>query len=265
MRGFFGTIPIMDYLVKTEQFEGPVHMLLTMIEHRKMHVSEVSLATVTEDFLNAMNHASLSHSEVTSFIVVASTLVLIKARSLLPQLELTQEEEASIEDLTERIRQYQMIQKYSGYLAPIYQKNISLSRVWVDRSPVFAPDQQITHATLQTLMEDLFKAFPLIEKPPEKVMKTVVKIEDMIETLTQRIQSGISFHSRDIMDKYRNATDPTEKRQAKVFAVVSFLAMLELVKKGIAHVLQQENFDDIELTTPLPNDEHSFAEEHPNN
>ncbi len=238
----------MDYLVKTEQFEGPIHVLLTMIEGRKMHVSEISLATVTEDFLRYMNEHSLSHSDVTSFIVVASTLVLIKARSLIPQMQLTDEEEASIEDLTERIRQYQIIQKYSGYLVPLYQKNVSFSRVWIDRNPVFAPDPELQIPKLQTLMEDLFKAFPIIEKIPEKAIKTVVKIEDMIENLTQRIQSGIVFHSRDVMEKYRNATDPTEKREAKVFAVVSFLAMLELVKKGIAHVLQQENFEDIELT-----------------
>ena len=82
------------------------------------------------------------------------------------------------------------------------------------------------------------------------MVKTVVKIEDMIENLTKRIQEGMSYHSRDIMDKYRNATDPTERRQAKVFAVVSFLAILELVKKGIANVLQNENFADIELNRP---------------
>lgn len=239
----------MDYLVKTEQFEGPVHVLLRLIEDRKMHVSEISLATVTEDFLNYMNSRSLSHSEVTSFIIVASTLVLIKARSLLPQIELTEEEEVSIDDLTERIRQYQLVQKYAGYLVPLYQKNIAFERIWVDKNPVFAPDAELQLLKLQGLMEDMFKAFPVVEKLPEKAMKTVVKIEDMIANLTQRIQSGMVLHSKEVMDKYRDATDPVEKRQAKVFAVVSFLAMLELVKKGIANVLQQENFDDIELTT----------------
>ena len=70
----------------------------------------------------------------------------------------------------------------------------------------------------------------------------------MIESLAKKIQSGIAFHSRDMMDKYRSATDPKERRQAKVFAVVSFLAILELVKKGIASVMQNENFDDIQLS-----------------
>ena len=199
-------------------------------------------------------NSKLSYSEVSSFIVVASTLVLIKARSLLPTMELTDEEEASIEDLTERVRQYQVIQKYSELLTPRYQKNIMFERVWVDRNPVFAPDPQITTSGLQSILENLFVAFPILEKLPEKAMRVVVRIEEVIENLTKRIQSGLAFHSKDIMDKYRNATDPTEKREAKVFAVVSFLAILELVKKGIGNVLQGDQFGDIEFKNTLEQD-----------
>lgn len=240
----------MDYLVKSGEFEGPIHLLLELIQGRKLHVSEVSLATVTEDFLKYISDNSLTYSQVSSFIVVASTLVLIKARSLLPSMELTEEEEASITDLTERVRQYQIIQKFAEKLVPIYQKNIAFERVWVDKNPVFAPDAQMTTDHFQSLLQELFVAFPILEKIPEKAMKVVVKLEEVIDTLTKRIQSGIAFHSRDIMDKYRNATDPGEKRQAKVFAVVSFLAILELVKKGIGNVVQNNNFEDIELTQP---------------
>lgn len=238
----------MDYLVKSGEFEGPVHVLLELIQGRKLHVSEVSLAAVTEDFLKYMSENNLTYSQVSSFIVVASTLVLIKARSLLPNIELTEEEETSITDLTERIRQYQIIQKYAERLSLKYQKQYAFERIWKDKDPVFAPDPQMQLVGFQELLEQLLNAFPVVEKLPEKAMKVVVKLEEVIETLTQRIKQGITFHSRDIMDKYRNATDPTEKRQAKVFAVVSFLAILELVKKGIGNVLQSENFDDIELT-----------------
>lgn len=242
----------MDYLVKSGEFEGPVHLLLELIQGRKLHVSEISLATVTEDFLKYISENTLTYSQVSSFIVVASTLVLIKARSLLPTIELTEEEEASIVDLTERVRQYQIIQRYAEKLIPLYQKNISFERVWVDKNPVFAPDAQINQTNLQELLQSIFVAFPILEKLPEKTVKIVVKLEEVVANLTQRIQRGMVFHSRDIMDKYHNATDPVEKRQAKVFAVVSFLAILELVKKGIASVLQSQNFDDIELTTPVP-------------
>ena len=240
----------MEYLVKTGEFEGPVHILLQLIQDRKLHVSEVSLAVVTEDFLKFIAGNNLNYSQVSSFIVVSSTLLLIKSRSLLPSLELTEEEEESIIDLTERVRQYEVVRKHAELLAPMYGKQPLFTRMYQDKTPVFAPDAQITVTTLSGLLHDLFVAFPIVEKLPEKAMKVVVKLEVMIDDLKERIQRGMTLHSREIMDKYRNATDPTEKRQAKVFAVVSFLAMLELVKKGFATVLQEESFGDIELTNP---------------
>ena len=241
----------MDYLVKTESFEGPVHVLLSMIEDRKLHVSEISLAAVTEDFLNFIATHTLSHSQVSAFIVVSSTLLLIKSRSLLPTLELTQEEEESITDLTERLRQYEVIRRYAERLAPMYARNPMFTRTWQDRTPVFAPDPQITFGMFEQLLQGMFAAFPVIEKIPEKAVKVVVKLEAMIDDLRDRIQKGMTLHSRDIMDRYRSASDPAEKREAKVFAVVSFLAILELVKKGIANVMQSESFSDIELSAPI--------------
>lgn len=249
----------MDYLVKSGEFEGPIHVLLDLITGRKLHVSEISLASVTEEFFAFMSEHQLSHSQVSSFVVVASTLLLIKARSLLPQIELTDEEQASITDLTERIHAYQVIQKYAQKLTPIFQKNISFEKKWVDKTPVFAPDTQITNSLVHDLVAELFQAFPILEKLPEKAIKVVVRLEEMIETLTQRIQSGVMVSTKEVMEKYRTATDPVERRQAKVFAVVSFLAILELVKKGIGNVLQQDNFDDIQLSTPSAYEHPSFA------
>ena len=238
----------MEFQIKSDQFNGPIRILLDLIEERKMHVSEVSLAAVAEDFLRFMNEQSLSYGEVTSFIVVASTLILIKARSLLPSMELSDEETQSIDELTERVRQYQVVQKYSQLLAPQYLQNVSFERNWVDRNPVFAPDSQITTNTLQGIMESIFVAFPILEKLPEKIVQTVIKIEEVIANLTKRIQNGLAFHSRDLVDRYRNAKSPAEKKEAKIFAVVSFIAILELVKNGIAKVLQDESFSNIELT-----------------
>lgn len=239
----------MDYLVKSGEFEGPIHVLLNLIQGRKLHVSEISLAHVTEEFFTFMSEHQLSHSQVSSFVVVASTLLLIKARSLLPQIELTDEEEASITDLTDRIHYYQVIQNFAQKLVPLYQKNISFEKKWTDKTPIFAPDNQITLSSLQGLVAELFQAFPVLEKLPEKAIKVVVRLEEMIETLTKRIQSGVMVSTKEVMEKYRTASDPVERRQAKVFAVVSFLAILELVKKGIGNVMQSENFDDIELST----------------
>lgn len=238
----------MDYLVKSESFQGPIHVLLDLIQGRKLHVSEISLASVTEDFLTFMSNHQLSYGQISSFVSVASTLVLIKSRSLLPQIELTEEEEASIVDLTERVRQYQIIQNYAQKIGPLFGKTIAFEKTWSDKTPVFAPDAQMTITVFHEILQNLFQSFPVLEQLPEKAIKVVVRLEEMIDSLKQRIESGVMVSTKDAMVKYRQAVDPLEKRQAKVFAVVSFLAILELVKKGIGAVMQQDQFADIELS-----------------
>lgn len=250
----------MEYLVKQGEFEGPIHVLLELIQHRKLHVSEISLSLVTEDFLQYLAQHELSYAQVSSFVVVAATLVLIKARSLMPTLELTPEEETSIHDLTDRVRRYQVVQKYAQYLVPHVGTRVAYYASPQDPLPVFVPDDRITPDYFVGCMRELFHNFPIPEKNPEKKMHTVIRLEEYIEELTARIQSGFVFHSRDIMNSYRNATQPEERREAKVLAVVSFLAMLELVKKGIGHVLQEDRFGDItfskNLTDIQPHSEH---------
>lgn len=239
----------MDYQVQSAGFEGPIHLLLQLIQERKLHVSEVSLALVTEDFLNYLADHSLSYADVSSFIVVAATLVLVKARSLLPQIELSDEEETSITDLTERIRQYEVVQSFSRQLAPYYGRSVSFERIWHDKTPVFAPDEQVTISLLSGTLREVLQSFPILEKLPEKAIRVALRLDQVIEGLRERISQGFSFHSREIMDKYHTTLDPVERRQAKVFAVVSFLAILELVKKGFGNVLQDSPFGDIELTS----------------
>ncbi len=101
-----------SYTVKTTGFEGPFGLLLDLIEKRKLFINDVSLASVTEDYLNYMNKLgglnSCGSTEITSFILIASTLILIKSKSLLPNLDLTVEEEGDIKNLEERLRLYKL-------------------------------------------------------------------------------------------------------------------------------------------------------------
>jgi segregation and condensation protein A len=94
------------FLVKTEAFEGPLDLLLHLIEKRKLLINEVSLIKITDDYIEYIqSHDNISLKNNAHFILVASTLVLIKSKSLLPTLELTREEEQDIEDLEARIYQ----------------------------------------------------------------------------------------------------------------------------------------------------------------
>ncbi len=85
----------LGYKVKTHVFEGPLDLLLDLVEKRKLFVNDVSLAEVTDDFIKYIEtHEEFPIGESAEFIVIASTLMLVKSRSLLPMLALTEDEEA---------------------------------------------------------------------------------------------------------------------------------------------------------------------------
>ena len=103
------------YRVKTDAFEGPVELLLSLIEKRKLFINEVSLAGVTDEYLNFLKGATaISIGSIANFIVIAATLLLVKSKSLLPDFTLTSEEEESIGDLENRIRLYKIVR----YIVP---------------------------------------------------------------------------------------------------------------------------------------------------
>jgi len=91
----------MNYEVKLEQFTGPLNKLLELIEARKLEITALNLAEVTEDFINYIRSLEKGADPeiLADFIVVASRLILIKSKTLLPSLELTEEEEGEIKDL----------------------------------------------------------------------------------------------------------------------------------------------------------------------
>ena len=88
------------YEFKTGGFEGPLELLLDLIDRRKLSINEVSLAGITDEYIAYIRALEkFKPEEVASFLVVASTLMLVKSRSLLPQLEISDEEEADIQEL----------------------------------------------------------------------------------------------------------------------------------------------------------------------
>ncbi len=250
--------PSMSFQLKTESFEGPLELLLSLIENKKLHVSEISLAQVTEEYLNYINSFTeipetdprhmMALSDRSQFIAVAATLILIKARSLLPAIELSDEETESIDDLTERLRIYQIIAQYGELLShrlthqPIMYRG---NPPRVPRVPKFLPHASMNIDTITGVLSELFVAMPVVEPLEEKSVKKTVTLEEVMNRVESAIKSGATFTLRDATDRYRNATDPVERREAKVYAVLSFLAVLEMVKKAQIVVEQNALFNDI--------------------
>ena len=227
------------YVVKTDVFEGPLDLLLQLIEKRKLFINDVSLATVTDDYLSYVESQKKSVGQTANFVLVASTLLLIKSKSLLPVLELTEEEEQSIEDLERRLKLYKHFRELSRNLGDRFGKNILHSggekRV---QEVSFAPGNDISIKSLRESIEEVISLLPKKTFIPETVVKKVVSLEEMIEKLADRVTRAISTSFKEFAGL---------EKGDKSDIVVSFLAMLELVKQGAINVRQSGRFYDITM------------------
>ncbi len=237
-----------SYKIKTEVFEGPFDLLLHLIEKRKLFVNDLSLAEVTADYITYMREqGSATITDLSSFISVASTLILIKSKSLLPKLDLSSEEEDDVNDLKRRLRLYQLFQDVSIDIAGVFgRKTINPQGERKISDVVFSPDEQITVDSMLQVALQVLSAVPEIkEKKPEVSIAKVMSIDEMIQGLTQRISDSFSMSFKDF-----SKTDglyETQKEE-KVHIIVSFLAILELAREGILALVQEDNFEDITIS-----------------
>lgn len=230
------------FTFKTEVFEGPLDLLLNLIEKKKLFINDISLAKVADDYIAYLqNQENFPIAQSADFLVIASTLLLIKSRSLLPNLNLTEDEQRDIGDLERRLKIYQRIKELSVHIKNHFGKEIIFSPEARKAVPVFSPDATMTKENLLTAALSVIKNLPkLVENIPKAVVKKVISLEEMIGNLTTRIQSSIKLSFREFAKV---------GKEERVNVIISFLAMLELVKQGIVNVRQENNFDDIEIET----------------
>lgn len=228
------------YHIKTPLYEGPLDVLLELIESRKLFINELSLASIADDFIaHAQNHQDFPLEQSSEFIVIAATLLLIKSRSLLPSLTLTTEEESSIKELEDRLARYARVKHYAALLKPHWDQSYLFSRIYIpDTSPRFTPDTTITLTTISQTLTDLLSRLKHTEKIPETSIKKVISIEQAIQGLLERVKKNISLRFNEFAGK-----GSKEKRHI----IVSFLAMLELVKQGAIMAQQDTHGGDIEM------------------
>lgn len=230
----------LNYSVKTAIFEGPLDLLLDLIEKRKLFVNDVSLAQVTDDFIKYLeSHDEFPLGESAEFIVVASTLMLIKSRSLLPSLPLTEEEEVSIEDLENRLKIYARVKELAGELKKLYGQKIIYEKLPSKKEVIiFSPDSKTDVKNLTEALSRVLDSLPKKEVLPKAMVQKIVSLEETIEKLTERISKSARMKFHDFAGK------------DKISIIVGFLAMLELVKRGAIRVTQEEGrHNEIEIET----------------
>lgn len=229
------------YKVQTSVFEGPLELLLDLIEKRKLFISDVSLAKVADDYISHVRTLQdFPVADSAQFILVASTLLLIKSKSLLPNLLLTEEEQGNIEDLEKRLKIYKRMKELSNHVKERLGKEILFERGDMKREPVFSPDESMTIPNLLLGIKRVLTSLPKKEFLPKALVQKVISLEEMIEDLTKRVTSSLKM-------SFKEFTGAGKKD--KVNIIVGFLAMLELVKQGIINVVQDKHFEDITMET----------------
>ncbi len=228
------------YNVKTHIFEGPLETLLSLIEKRKLFINDISLSQVADDYiLHVKNLENFPLAETAHFILIASTLVLIKSKSLLPTLSLTEDEEQSIDDLEDRLKQYQKYKALSKHLKDRFGISVEYLRLpSKEKKVVFTPDKNTNISRIHETIKAVLLQVPKKEFVPQAVVQKVISLEETMSDLAKRITQSVKMSFKDFSG---------HGKVEKVNVIVSFLAMLELVKQGIIHVKQESDFQDIEI------------------
>lgn len=227
------------FVVSTQNFTGPLETLFNLIEERRLSVSDVSLAEVTDAYLSYVEKLpSLPLGETAQFVLVASTLLLIKSRQLLPMLELSEDERESVEELERRLARYAIIRKSAKFLrrswgvAPlVFPKRAPMP------DPIFAPGHIGVTPILQAMMR-MINVLPNVLQSTKALIAPVLALEEVIVRLEKRLVASVRARFSELT-----------KSAGKHEVIVYFLAMLELVRSGSISATQERIFSDITLET----------------
>lgn len=231
----------MSFIVKLEQFEGPLDLLLELIQREKLEITQISLAKVTNSYLGYLKDSlNISSDNLSDFLVVAARLILIKSKALLPILELTPDEEESICDLEARLALYKKFKEMAELLKEQFDKReFSFGRkIFEGIKQGFFPPPNIDAVVLEKTMSRILAEMPKAEKLIEERIKEVITLEEKMNQLKQSLEERIETNFKHLT---KNAKDKME-------IIVTFLAILELFKERIIHFEQNELFGEIRIT-----------------
>jgi segregation and condensation protein A len=234
----------MSYQVKLQVFEGPFDLLLHLIAKRELDIYEVSLASITEEYLDYIKSMQDLDLEVaTEFLIVAATLIEIKAARLLPGPPVDEEAVLALSErdlLIARLLEYRAFKEAAAALSAIMAENSGFIGRRAGPGPEFehlAPDllARVSPADLATIAARALAPKPIVTLDLSHITPIRVTVAEAIATVRAILRERQSVTFRELSKTCTN----------KIDVVVRFLALLEMFKRGEAEVDQSENFGEI--------------------
>ena len=245
----------MEISYKLEHFEGPLDLLLHLIEKNKVSIYDIPIVEITNQYLDYVNHMDKEDLNLVSdFLVMAATLIDIKSRMLLPREE---EEESEEEDprteLVNRLLEYKKYKYISQELADLEDsaglhlfKPATVPPEVARYEPPVDLDELLDGLTLARLQTIFHQVMKRKEDKIDRVRSSFGTIKKEPISLEERIGSVMDYARKHRTFRFRQIL---EQGADKLEVVVTFLAILELMKIGKIHLTQEHLFDDMEIET----------------
>ena len=228
-----------QFHIQTDQYQGPFDALLTMISKKKLHISQVSLSEIADDYITYVRNNEFSLKDASSFVVVAATLAYIKSKALLPTFQLTDQEEEDAEELQKRLQLYKLFTEIGTVIEKKIFKNTMYVRIFriAKKQIVFTPDPIMTIENIEgAYTHVLSREREESEYTPKASVDSQMTLKEVLEHISTRIKRFVRAQFREL------AVGKDPKSQA-----VSFLAVLELYKQGYVDLSQEEHFGPIHI------------------
>lgn len=238
-------------LYKLDTFEGPLDLLLTLIQKNKVSIYDIPIVEITAQYLEAIDGIEESSLDNTSeFLVMASHLLYIKSKMLLPKNEEEEDEEDPREELSRRLAEYQKFKEASKELRRSEFSTKYMVFREAEKIDFPVPEYDISHN-----VDELLAAFESIMRrrirkaKPEKrafsqiVGREKVSVDDMVEKICKRLRKNKKLRFEALF----------EAHSSKPEMIATFLAVLEMVKLGRLYADYDEAEKDFILTTEKRN------------
>ena len=237
-----------EFELRLPNYEGPLDVLLRLIEAQEMEITAVSLATVADQFIGYLSIMSNREPQtIANFLSVAAKLILIKSRALLPTASVPQDEQEETDDLVSQLRAYQLFKRAAKILKAREQGNLRAFNV---QPPHIARPQSKTLPLDNVTLEMLARAMQRVVDrllPPPAVDEVMARLTFTVNDCMDRIQTSVKRGKVTF-------TELLDGVNTRVEVVITLLALLELLKRYTVRAQQDIAFGEI-IIEPFPEDE----------
>ncbi len=237
------TLETQKYAIKIDNFEGPLDLLCHLIDKNKMNIYDINLSQITDQYIEYLKEQEKLNLEIASeFLVMASTLLYLKSKNLLPKQE-EEEEEITEEELIRRIIEYKKFKEISKVLKQNYIEYSN--RYYKLPEEIELPKQKIEKDYDKDVIPDIYKN--VIEKNEQKINQNAKNIEKIAITDNYTVASKVRQMFKVLVKQKSFIFNKlfSLKKHNKQEVVTAFSGLLELSRRSKVETDQEELFGDI--------------------